>query len=162
MIKVVLTSLPVYWMALAPIPQSILDKLRGLIFSFLWGSSANNKKFHLVDWRSLSLPTSLGGWGIKQLSWFSISLHLKIFWMDLNGTGIWSSLISVKYLKKLPVATWLRNKSFSVRGVSVIWKGFILTISWLGSGLTWLVGNGSAIRIGLDPIVGLGSPFTLS
>ena len=162
LIRVVLSSLPVYWMALAPIPQSILDKLRSMIFSFLWGSSANIKKFHLVDWRCLSLPTSQGGWGIKHLNWFSLSLHLNSFWMALNGIGIWSSLISVKYLKKLPVASWLCNKSFSVRGVFVIWNGFLLTLSWLGSGLTWLVGKGLAVRIGIDPIVGLGSPFSLT
>ena len=53
------------------------------------------------------------------------------------------------------MATWLCNKS-------LIWKGFLLTLSWLGSGLTWLVGKGSAVRIGIDPIVGLGSPFSLT
>ena len=36
LIKAVLSSLPVYWMDLIPIPISILDKLRSLIFSFLW------------------------------------------------------------------------------------------------------------------------------
>ena len=61
LMRAVLTSFPVYWMALVPIPQSILDKLRSMIFSFLWGSSAGNRKYHLVDWHSLSLPTSLGG-----------------------------------------------------------------------------------------------------
>ena len=65
LIKAVLTSLPVYWMDLVPVPQSILDKLRSMIFNFLWGSSAKNKKYHLADWYSLALPTSLGGWGIK-------------------------------------------------------------------------------------------------
>ena len=82
--------------------------------------------------------------------------------MAIKETGIWSNLISVKYMKKLSVATWLRNKSFSVRGVSVIWKGVLHTLSWLGSGLIWMVGNGSDIRAGIDPIIGLGSPFTLS
>ena len=44
----------------------------------------------------------------------------------------------------------------------MIWKGFLHTLSWLGSGLIWKVGNGKAIRMGLDPIVGLGLPFLLS
>ena len=38
LIRSVLSSMPVYWMALVPIPTSILDKLRKMIFSFLWGS----------------------------------------------------------------------------------------------------------------------------
>ena len=54
LIKAVLTSMPVYWLALSPIPKSILDKVRKLIFSFLWGSTAEKRKYHLVDWLSLS------------------------------------------------------------------------------------------------------------
>ena len=38
LIRSVLSSMPVYWMALVMIPTSILDKLRKMIFSFLWGS----------------------------------------------------------------------------------------------------------------------------
>ena len=58
LIRSVLTSLPVYWCALFPVPSSILDKLRKLIFSFLWGSSALKKKFHLIDWHLLARPIS--------------------------------------------------------------------------------------------------------
>ena len=94
-------------MALVPIPKSILDKLGKLIFSFLWGSTAVKKKYHLVDWLSLSKPTSLGDWGIKHLGWFSISLRLKSLWMALNGTGIWYHLLSAKYLKNHFVVTWI-------------------------------------------------------
>jgi hypothetical protein len=39
LIKAVLESLPVYWMALAHIPASVLKTLRQLIFSFLWTGS---------------------------------------------------------------------------------------------------------------------------
>ena len=69
-------------MALVPIPKSILGKLKSLIFYFLWGTKGNMKKFHLVDWLSLSKPTAQGGWGIKNLEWFSISLRLKLFGMS--------------------------------------------------------------------------------
>ena len=146
-------------MALVPIPNSILHKLKKLIFSFLWGSTADKRKYHLVDWLSLSRPTSLGGWGIKHLGWFSLFLRLKSFWMALNGTGIWYQLLSTKYLKNHSVVTWIRQKSFAVNGVSVIWKGFILTLSCAGRCLSWRVGNGEDIRIGTDPIVGTDSLF---
>ena len=120
MIKAVLTSLPMYWMDLVPVPKSILNKLKSLLFSFLWGSSKDRKKFHLVDWMTLSKPTSLGGWGIKHLGWFSISLRLKSLWLALNGEGIWYQVLSTKYMKNLSVVSWIRNKKFPVTGVSVI------------------------------------------
>ena len=41
MVQAVLSGLPVYWLGLAPIPVSVLNKLRSLTFAFLWGSSGN-------------------------------------------------------------------------------------------------------------------------
>ena len=95
LIKVVLTSIPVFWMALVPIPKSILGKLKSLILYFLWGSRGKKKKFHLANWTSLSKPTSQGGWGIKNLEWFSISLRIKTFWQALCSNGIWFKIITV-------------------------------------------------------------------
>ena len=40
-------------------------------------------------------------------------------------------------------------------------KGFIKTLPWIGKGILWQVGNGSDIRLGVDPIVGLGNSFIL-
>ena len=65
LVQVVLSSLPVYWLALALIPASVLDRLRRLTFAFLWGSSGVNNKYHLANWQHLSWPKEAGGWGIK-------------------------------------------------------------------------------------------------
>ena len=97
LIKAVLTGLAVYWFALARFPKSILTLLRRSIFSFLWGSFAEHQNSHLVNWEYVSLPTEYGGWDIKNLEWFGISLRLKCLWQLLNGTGIWSRIIVHKY-----------------------------------------------------------------
>ena len=162
LIRAVLSSMPVYWMALVSIPCSILDKLRELNFSFLWGSSSKAKKFHLVDWQLLARPTSHGGWGIKHLPSFSLSLRMKIFWLALNSKGIWNRLIIVKYLKNKPVHLWFKEKNFISRNASIIWRGFIFTLSWIGKGIIWKVGNGESISLGADPFIGMGSSFVLS
>ena len=67
LVQAVLSSIPVYWLGLAPIPVSVLNKLRSLTFAFLWGSSGNNHKYHLSNWKHLSWPKKNGGWGIKNL-----------------------------------------------------------------------------------------------
>ena len=77
LVQAVLSSLLVYWLALAPIPASALDKLRRLTFAFLWGPSGENHKYHLTNWMNLSWPKEAGGWGIKNLPWFSTALRLK-------------------------------------------------------------------------------------
>ena len=67
----------------------------------------------------------------------------------------------MKYMKNRAVQLWLREKCFRFRNVSVIWKGFLLTLPWLGKGVLWQVGNGTNIRLGVDPIAGLGSSYIL-
>ena len=88
LIRSVLSSIVVYWFALMRIPSSILNTLHIIIFSFLWGSSDGHQRMHLVSWHSISAPYDFGGWNIKQLDWFGISLKVKIFWQLLNGKGI--------------------------------------------------------------------------
>ena len=107
-----------------------------------------------MDWHTLSKPTSLGGWGIKHLGWFGLSLRMKSFWLALTGNGIWHKLLFVKYLKDLSVASWFCRKYFAANNASVIWKGFLRTVSWVGCGLAWQVGNGEDIRVGIDLILG--------
>ena len=50
------------------------------------------------------------------------------------------------------MAAWLRNKKFGFRGSSIIWNGFLKTITWLGRCLCWKVVDGRDVHIGLDPI----------
>ena len=131
------------------------------MFNFLWGSSDNNYKYHLASWKDISWPKEQGGWGIKNLSWFSLALRIKTFWRILHSRGLWYQVLHHKYIKCSSVADWLRLKRFSIHNVSVIWRGFIHTLPWMGTHLAWLVGNGENILIGIDPIVGSHNSFSL-
>ena len=79
LVQVVLSNLPVYWFGLAPIPKSVLNKLRSLTFAFLWGSTADKCRYHLVSSEHLTRPKASSGWGIKNFYWFSIALRAKNF-----------------------------------------------------------------------------------
>ena len=103
LVQAVLTSTPVYWMGLAPIPVSILNKLKSLAFAFLWGSSDHKRRYHLTNWQILSWPKFHGGWGIKHLPWFSIALRLNNLWLVLQNDGLWHRVIFSKYLKRCTV-----------------------------------------------------------
>jgi hypothetical protein len=47
LVKAVLESQPVYWLALANIPSSVLHRIRQVIFNFLWNGNRKRKGFHL-------------------------------------------------------------------------------------------------------------------
>ena len=42
-----------------------------------------------------------------------------------------------------------------------MWNGFIWALSWITRCLGWKIGNGKHIKIGLDPIAGVTSDYTL-
>ena len=48
-----------------------------------------------------------------------------------------------------------------MQNASILWRGFVETLSWIGKGLIWNVGNGSLIRVGVDPMVGFGTDYIL-
>ena len=89
LVQSVLSSIPIYWMGLAPLPVSIFHKLRSITFAFLWVSSGNTHKFHLACWSDLSWPNKYEGWGIKNLHWFSIALGLRNLWKVLFSDSLW-------------------------------------------------------------------------
>ena len=162
LIRSVLAGMPIYWFSLEKVPKTILNCLRQRILSFLWGNHVEGKCIHLVDWKTLSRPYEYGGWNIKNLEWFGMALQLKIFWVVLKGTSIWSSMIKTKYLRNLSLEDWPRKKHFTVKGTSIFWNGFIITLSWLNIKLGWKVGNCMSIKIGIDPISGQNSSPHLS
>ena len=99
----------------------------------------------LVDWNTISKPHEYGGWNIKNLEWFGMSLRMKSLWVVLNGNRTWSHIISHKYLKNLYVDDWLRKQCFHVQGSSYFWNGFIRILSWITRQLDWKVGDGNKI-----------------
>jgi len=96
--KVVLESIPVYWLSLYKVPCSILAGIRKRIFSFIWKGSHTSKKIHLARWELLSMPKNKGGWGLKNLSLFSQALRLKSLWRGLTANTFWCQVLADKYL----------------------------------------------------------------
>jgi ribonuclease HI len=162
LIKAVLESLPVYWMALAHIPATVLKSLRQLSFSFLWSGCKKNRCFHLSKWEELSKPKSMGGWGLKNLSLFHKALSTNTFWRLLTIPGLWSTVIKAKYLHHLPVHIWIRYAEVHPSTGSPTWKNFSSTLPIILKWLSWHPGDGHLIEVGNDCILGLGRKAILS
>ena len=64
-------------------------------------------------------------------------------------------------MKGLIVAEWIRSKKFSSRNASLMWRGFLQALPWMGIYLAWQVGSGENILLGIDPIVGSHTLFIL-
>jgi hypothetical protein len=63
LIKSVLEAQPVFWMSMESVPRSIINKIRKVIFHYLWNGCNDSCQFHLCRWEMLSRPKRNGGWG---------------------------------------------------------------------------------------------------
>jgi hypothetical protein len=61
LLKSVLEGHNVYWMTMEAIPRMILNKIRKLMFKFLWTRHLETQKYHLCRWEVLSRPKNFGG-----------------------------------------------------------------------------------------------------
>jgi len=85
--------------------------------------------YHLTKWKNIVKQKYYGGWGIKNISWFSQSLATKSCRRGLFGSGLWNTFLSRKYLKGIDIISWLCRDDHKPQGSSIIWKKFMCSLS---------------------------------
>jgi len=93
-----MNNIHVVWASIAKIPKGIIHKIRKICFHFLWDGNAEKKSYPLVRWSKLAMPKVLGGWGIKNLIWFSKALATKSMLSFIHNDMLWGRVLSSKYL----------------------------------------------------------------
>jgi hypothetical protein len=56
LVKSVLEILPVYWLAIKNVPSTILNRIREMMYIFLWSRGKETEHVHLCNWEVLSKP----------------------------------------------------------------------------------------------------------
>lgn len=139
----------------------IIHDLCRPLFQFIWKGLFSSHKYHLASWSALSRPKKGGGWGIKDLKHFNLSLCAKSMWRAINHSDLWGSLLKSKYMSKLLVDIWLRRGIFNSENSWLIWRSLLSTLHIIIPEISWQVGHGTFIYIGRDPILGMQN-FSLS
>jgi hypothetical protein len=161
LVKAILESQPVYWMSLETISHSILNKIKKLMFNFLWSGNKTARLFHLCRWDTLSRPKKFGGWGLQNLPLFNTNLLVNNLWRVLTQGDIWRKVIMDKYLYNTTVVSWYKQTSHKQHSASRIWNSLTSTIHVILHQQSWCPGSGHLISIGRDWILGLGGRMIL-
>ena len=80
LIKSSMSSLPLYYMSLFPVPQGVIKKITAIQRQFLWSGSLDKNSMSLVKWETIQLPKNLGGLSIGNLLHKNTSLLFKWLW----------------------------------------------------------------------------------
>ncbi|GKC71432.1 RNA-directed DNA polymerase, eukaryota [Tanacetum coccineum] len=149
LVKVVLGSLPLYFMSLYKAPTSICKKLESLRNQFFSGADLGEKKLSWVRWNKCLASKDLGGLGIRSIIGLNARLLFKWIWRFLhNSDDLW-----IKVIKILHGHNGGISENTSHRLSLSPWCGILSSIKALkfkGIDLLSLcsrkVGNGASIR----------------
>lgn len=148
-------------MHLYMLPMTIIKKIDAILASFLWSSTGDHKKIHLVHQVTLIKVVDSGKWGILDTLSFNRALICKSLWRGLTGRGIWSLIIRGKYMAYKDIEDWIKYGDIITPSSSYIWWCMMRIRHWLFTGLYWEVGNGNRTIVGLDIIKDLMGSHTL-
>ena len=83
-----------------------------------------------------------------------LALFAKNVWNLLHGKGLWVQIAIQKYIAPLSLLDWIRVTVKKKRCMPICWKAVLWSFDLIGNFLSWKVGSGINVRIGLDPWVG--------
>eukprot|EP00253_Pinus_taeda_P035322 PITA_35322 len=162
LIKSILLAILVYSAVLAWVPKGTMDKIRRPCSRFHWDGCKENSVLPWVGWEKVERPKDWGGWGIKNLPHFSLSLAAKSGCRLIKMDNLWTRVFKRKYIDSVPLEDWIRNLVKSKQHASVIWKAKMDSFKVIEQGLAWKLGNEKNLKIGKDPWIGCNENYALS
>ena len=96
----VLSSVPLYFLSIYKIPDTIIQKIDRIRRRFLWQGNNNGKrKYSLISWQRACFAKEFGGLGILDLKQMNIALLMKWWWKSKDPLyrSAWKDMILHKY-----------------------------------------------------------------
>lgn len=93
-----LSSIPAYFMQTNLLPGRILDSMDKISRDFIWGSTPEKKKLHMMSWKKITRPKAEGGLGIQASKPKNLALLAKLNWRyHTEEDKDWVKVIKNKY-----------------------------------------------------------------
>ncbi|KAL0011900.1 hypothetical protein SO802_007008 [Lithocarpus litseifolius] len=147
LIKSVMSTIPNHIMQGVALPTHICDKLDKVNRDFLWGSTTERRKLHLVGWNKIVKPKEDGGLGIQAAKAKNLALLAKLNWrLYQEKDALWTQVILKKYCSPSRV----RARDPDALPSSPNWKAIKVGFPIFSSGICWCVGTGARTKVWLD------------
>ncbi|KAJ1439454.1 hypothetical protein SESBI_02390 [Sesbania bispinosa] len=131
-------SIPNYPMQAFVFPIGVCEEIERLCRNFIWGSSSETRKLHLISWRKICQPKKIGGMGFKSLRIVNEADMAKSGWRLISQPRLlWVQILRDKYKcgsNRMPsVSSHYRESN--------LWKGITNAWKYVQAGLLWNIGN---------------------
>ncbi|CAN1189939.1 Putative ribonuclease H protein At1g65750 [Linum perenne] len=110
------------------LPISTCKEIDKRIRNFVWGSSVEETKVHLVSWEHICLPKSKGGLGLRLARHLNIAYLVKLAFLFFQNPDLfWVQVLHTKYFREINGELQPRNTSSQ----SATWKGISHSCCWV-------------------------------
>ena len=69
-----------FWTTAFILPKNCIKKVESLCSQFLWGGTETKKNIAKVAWKTVTLPKSEGGLGLRDICRWNKTFYLKLIW----------------------------------------------------------------------------------
>ena len=98
LIKSVMFAIPNHVMQGVVLPVHVCEKLDKINWDFLWGSTNERRRMHMVGWSKIVKSKEEGGLGLQEARAKNIVLLSKLNWtMNHDHDALWAKVILKKY-----------------------------------------------------------------
>uniref|UniRef100_A0A8I7B9N1 Reverse transcriptase domain-containing protein n=1 Tax=Hordeum vulgare subsp. vulgare TaxID=112509 RepID=A0A8I7B9N1_HORVV len=145
-VNAVLSHIPSYYMSMALIKKSTLEKWDKPRRKFFWHRKGR-KGYHMVKWTRVCRSKAKGGLGVKDLRKQNISLLAKWWWKLEKKKGLWQDIVKAKYLRRTSVAK-VKQKAID----SPYWKNILKVKEHYMAGRGVVLKKGNIASLWLDDL----------
>ncbi|CAN1188179.1 Putative ribonuclease H protein At1g65750 [Linum perenne] len=116
----VLAAIPAYAMQTSLLPIDTCKEIDKRIRNFVWGSSPEGRKVHLINWETICAPKDKGGFGLKQARYLNLAYMVKLAFVCFQSPELlWVRVLQGKYLRMSSEGLVPAHRASQ----SNIWKG---------------------------------------
>ena len=146
LVKSAVAPIADYYMQCHSIPIKVYDSIDKMTREFIWGSTEEKRKMHMIKWNTITLPKELGGLGLSSMKYRNQAMLATLCWRLAREEGMpWARMLQAKYLwpsrmteegRKLPCfRIWAACK----KGGPIYVKG-----------LRWTIKSGDLVNMWMD------------
>ena len=140
------TPIVEYYMQCCALPANVCKAVDKLHRDFLWGSTEEKRKLHLVNWNTVTLLRDRGGLGMVEMQPRNEAYLAKLCWRLANEQEApWVRMLMIKYFMNLRI-TEVGRKLPCSRTWAACKKGGPI----FKRGLKWIINNGAATNLWSD------------
>ena len=144
--KSVVAPIAEYYMQCHNLPAKVCDSIDKMTRDFIWGSTEERRRMHMVRWSTVTLPKELGGLGLYSMKHRNEVILAKLCWRLAHEEGKpWANMLLAKYLCPSRLTEEGRKLPFSRIWVACRKGGPIYV-----KGLRWTVRNGDSVNMWMD------------